>query len=140
MIRRLAVCVLVAAGVMLATPTAVRAHASLRSSTPSPGDLLDATPKRIELMFTEAVDVVPDAIRVVGAEGSPVAIGDVEQALGADSLTADLPTLRSGTYVIVWKAVSADAHPISGAITFSVGERSETRAGLVDDLLDSTLR
>jgi len=40
-------------------------------------------------------------------------------------LTVDVPdTLDAGTYVISWRVVSADGHPIAGALTFSVGRPS----------------
>ena len=42
-------------------------------------------------------------------------------------VTADLPDeLADGTYVVAWRVVSADGHPISGSLTFSIGAPSET--------------
>ena len=41
----------------------------------------------------------------------------------------------AGSYVVAWRVVSADAHPISGAYTFSVGEVTSTDPDLVADLL-----
>ena len=40
-------------------------------------------------------------------------------------LTVDVPdTLDEGTYVVSWRVVSADGHPVAGALTFSVGRPS----------------
>lgn len=37
-------------------------------------------------------------------------------------MTTTLPAhLADGTYVVAWRAVSADSHPVSGAFTFSIG-------------------
>ena len=43
-------------------------------------------------------------------------------------VTVDLPDaadLDRGTYVVGWYVLSADGHPISGSLSFSVGERSD---------------
>ena len=40
-------------------------------------------------------------------------------------LTVDVPdTLEEGTYVVSWRVVSADGHPVAGSLTFSVGQPS----------------
>src|SRR5207248_2879768 len=36
--------------------------------------------------------------------------------------------LADGTYVVAWRVVSADSHPVGGAFTFSVGKASATVA------------
>ena len=42
-------------------------------------------------------------------------------------VTADLPDdLDDGTYVVAWRVVSSDGHPIAGSLTFHVGAPSET--------------
>lgn len=38
--------------------------------------------------------------------------------------------LAQGTYMVSWRVVSADGHPISGAFTFSIGKPSATSAVL----------
>ena len=42
----------------------------------------------------------------------------------------DPASLGRGTFVLGWFVVSADGHPISGSLSFSVGERSEEVAGI----------
>ena len=37
-------------------------------------------------------------------------------------VTASLPALDPGGYVVTWRVVSADSHPIGGAFTFAVGD------------------
>ena len=36
-------------------------------------------------------------------------------------VTTSLPKLDDGTYVVTWRVISADSHPIDGAYTFQVG-------------------
>jgi copper transport protein len=50
-------------------------------------------------------------------------------------MSADVPDLRDGTYVVAWHAISADSHPVSGAFTFSVRSETATTPGLVARLL-----
>ena len=114
----------------------VSAHASLATSDPAAGAVIDEAPPEISLTFTESVDVVPNSIRLIAADGTVVDIGSVNQNLGAGSLTASLPDLADGTYVVAWKAVSADSHPISGTFIFSVGVATDVAPGLVDGLVD----
>jgi copper transport protein len=110
------------------------AHATLVSSNPTSGSVLDASPAEITLQFDERVDTVPGSIRMVTAAGDEVDIGRAEHRT-ASELAASLPQLADGTYVVAWKAISADSHPVSGAFTFSIGERTDTQPGLVARLL-----
>ena len=48
-------------------------------------------------------------------------------------LTVDVPdTLAEGTYVVSWRVVSADGHPVAGALTFSVGQPSSRRTATTE--------
>ncbi len=48
-----------------------------------------------------------------------------------------VPTgLPDGTYVVAWRVLSGDSHPIRGAYAFSVGEPTEDGQGLIERVLD----
>ncbi|MEO6159267.1 MAG: copper resistance CopC family protein, partial [Ilumatobacteraceae bacterium] len=113
------------------------AHAELESSNPSPGAVLDVSPPQILLTFSESVDPVPGSLRLVAADGSAVQLGAVRQNLGASTIAADVPSLADGSYVVAWKAISSDSHPVSGAFTFSVGAPTNADPGLVASLTNS---
>ena len=116
----LAIALALAAALGLATPA--YAHASLDTSDPAAGAVLDASPAAIMLRFTEAVGITDDALRLFDADGDAVVIGRPGRLAGSSSsLTAAVPTLADGLYVVAWRAVSADSHPVSGAFTFTVG-------------------
>jgi copper transport protein len=38
-----------------------------------------------------------------------------------------MPKLDDGTYVVTWRVISADSHPVQGAFTFQVGTAGSTR-------------
>ncbi|MDX3643680.1 copper resistance protein CopC [Streptomyces sp. MB09-02B] len=117
------------------------AHAALKGSDPVDGSVLDAAPRDVTLRFTESVSLLEDSIRVVDPENRAVDTGKPGRAGGrADTARVTLPTgLGDGTYTIAWRVISADSHPISGALIFSVGEPSATAAVLPDDLAEDPL-
>ena len=113
----------------------VSAHADLVEATPGNQSVLDESPPEIVLTFSEVIDPIEPALRVVDADGNDVDLGTADQSRGDNTLglTVD-ETLSDGTYVVAWQALSADSHNIRGAFTFSVGEATATRSGLVDEL------
>ncbi|MFM9587831.1 copper resistance CopC/CopD family protein [Streptomyces scabiei] len=126
---------------LLAGAGSASAHAALKGSDPADGSVLDVAPKDITLRFTESVSLLQDSIRVVDPENRAVDTGKPGRAGGrSDTASVTLPTgLDDGTYTIAWRVVSADSHPISGALLFSVGEPSATTAVLPADLTEDPL-
>ena len=74
--------------------------------------------------FDESVAIPPDALRLFDATGEQVEIGEPTHGASGTAITAVLPPLPDGTYVVAWKAISGDSHPISGAFAFQVGTSS----------------
>jgi copper transport protein len=131
----------VALVVVLAAPAS--AHATLLSTDPSNGGVYTTPPKAVTLRFSEPVEVSLGGIRVYGSDRERVVIGSPEHPNGAQSeVTASLPKLDDGTYVVTWRVTSADSHPVEGAYTFQVGPKatlSKGRAqGVANALLAST--
>ena len=56
--------------VLLASPAS--AHAELVASTPANGARLDQAPAKVEMRFTEAVNLIPGGIRLVDDAGASV--------------------------------------------------------------------
>ena len=58
----------------------------------------------------------------------PVDVGTPEHPGGdaQEVSVVDVPELEDGTYVVTWRVISADAHPVRGAFTFTVGTTSTT--------------
>ena len=103
---------------------AADAHAALVSSTPAPGSVLVDSPKTIELKFSEPVEMPQQAIRVFDANRNEIDVPTARHGASNDTVTTTLPALEEGGYVISWRVVSADGHPISAAYTFAVGQGS----------------
>ena len=138
--RAAAALVVVVAGLVIGTANA-SAHSVLLETAPSSGGTVAKPPKEIRLTFNEGVEAAPDAIRLFDSRGRQVAIGDTRHADGkAEVIAAPVTRIRDGSYVVAWRAVSADSHPVSGAFTFAVGTASagEDTRGLVSRLVDDT--
>jgi copper transport protein len=108
------------------------AHAALRGTDPKDGTVLKSSPRHVSLTFTESVGLLDDSFRVLGPDNQRLDVEDVQHAPeGSDTVRATLPPkLAEGTYVVAWRVVSADSHPVSGAFTFSVGKPSPTPPAL----------
>ncbi|HEY3669841.1 MAG TPA: copper resistance protein CopC [Acidimicrobiia bacterium] len=101
------------------------AHASLLSTDPSTGGVYDTPPKAVTLRFSEGVEVSLGGVRVYTGDRQRVVTGKPEHPNGQQSVVAtSLPNLDDGTYVVTWRVVSADSHPIEGAYTFQVGSKA----------------
>ena len=119
----LATASLVALAIVLVGVSPASAHAELVSTDPEEGAVLDAAPASVTLTFNEPVRLTSQEVAVYDAEGDPVASS--AEASGAEvAVTLPAADLADGTYVVSWNVLSGDGHPISGALTFSVGEPS----------------
>ena len=122
----LAAVALIALLVLSAGPAS--AHAMLVGSDPEADAVLAAPPSSVSLTFNEAITLVPDSVRVFGPDGSRVDEG-VAGHIHADGATAAVglrADLTAGTYLVSYRVVSADSHPIAGAYTFVVGHATRT--------------
>lgn len=111
-----------AAAIAFSTPAA--AHSTIIDSTPEAGEEIEATPEFFSITANENLADITGAgegfaLRVVVATTGEVA--------AAGPLTIDGPTLSTpgvpldgGAYLMQYQVVSADGHPISGEIAFTV--------------------
>ncbi len=117
----------------------VSAHAELLSSDPQPGAVLDSAPTHVTLKFNEDVEISLGAIRVFDGTGSSVNVSAARHPNGQGvEVEIDLPKLGNGSYVVDWRVVSADSHPVHAAFTFQVGPDSNLAAGLLDEIISSS--
>lgn len=101
-------------------PSQTGAHASLVSTTPGDGDHLEASPIEIVLEFSEPVGVVEGGTVLHSSQGESTPLSPANRG-SSIVIVLDDP-LQNDTYVLQWRVISADAHPIAGTVTFTVGE------------------
>lgn len=105
---------------MFAGAQAASAHAQLLSTTPENGAVLDQSPAEAVLTFNEPVQLVDGSIRLFPGDGVPLTL---DAHVSDTSVIAVFPAdADDGAYALSYRVVSADGHPISGAITFTIGD------------------
>jgi copper transport protein len=132
---------LAAFAALAAAPASALAHAELESTSPERGAVLAKQPAAVVFRFGESVEGNFGALKVFDAKGGRVDDGKVVHPGGRGSEVAVglKPNLPKGTYTATYRVISADSHPVSGGIVFSVGKAGAAGATVADLLAgDST--
>jgi copper transport protein len=115
---------------LLAAPAS--AHATVVGSTPVDGSRLKSAPSSVEIDFDQAVTIggAIAYLRVIDEAGRRVDTGSAAHPKGdASKITVSLRSgLGDGTYTASFRIISADSHPVAGAIRFVVGSGSFAEA------------
>jgi len=126
---------LMAALLVAATPA--RAHAVLESTAPDDGAVLMTSPSRIVLRFNEPVAPAGAGVRLFDATGAVVDVGSPEAAPASQVRVPIGRQLAPGSYIATWRVVSADGHPVRGALVFSVGDPAQVDADVMRQVFGS---
>lgn len=141
-LARLAALLLLAGAIVAATALPASAHASLLSTEPTPAGVYASSPSAVTLRFSEAVEVSLGGVKVFDARTEKRVANRPPQHPNGDGtyVTSDLPQLKNGTYVVTWRVVSADSHPVEGAFTFQVGPHASVQnaQGVATTLLETS--
>jgi copper transport protein len=115
--------VAVAAALALALPAGASAHAYLVRTVPAASGVLNTPPRTVQLTYDEAVEPRFAIISVTDASGRQQTTGPVRRSpANPDTLVAPLrPNMPQGWYLVYWRAISVDGHPVQGAFTYAVG-------------------
>jgi copper transport protein len=126
-LRRWSAAVGVLFGVLVALlpATPAGAHAVLERSDPNSGQLLQSEPGSVTLTFSEQVRPVAGKIRITGPDGKRADQGK-PTVTNHDLKIPLLAGGPEGTYLVSYRVISADSHPISGGFAYSVGKQTDT--------------
>ncbi|GAA1820491.1 copper resistance protein CopC [Planosporangium flavigriseum] len=99
-------------------PQTAWAHSQLRATTPAASSTVTAPISEVTLTFNEPVQqrfsiVVVDGPGGVNYSDGPVRVVD-------STVHQPVRPLRSGSYTVQWRVVSADGHPVEGSFGFTV--------------------
>jgi copper transport protein len=120
-VRRAFVLAVVVAGA-LALPAAAFAHAALLRTTPQASGTVNTPPKQVALTYSEAVEPRFAIVSVTDAAAHRVTAGAPRRSpTDPDTLLVPLERLQQGWYLVYWRVISVDGHPVRGAFTFAVG-------------------
>lgn len=107
---------------MLVMPFTVNAHTALTASSPVNGEVLAESPEELELSFGTVIE-----------EGSSMMLDGPKGKIELDEITIEgnvmkgslSEKLENGSYIILWKIIGEDGHPIEGEILFSLDGAAE---------------
>jgi copper resistance protein C len=117
-VRTVVVMLLAALALLLGAAPAF-AHARLIGSDPADGAGLDTAPQRVSLTFNETITPGFNTLTVVGPDGARYETGEVS-ADGPTVSIAVLPLGPAGRYEIGYRVISADGHPVTGRVAFTM--------------------
>ncbi|GIH12909.1 copper resistance CopC/CopD family protein [Rugosimonospora africana] len=103
------------------------AHAALIRTSPTQGAVVQQSPREVVITFSEMVAPVREKIKVIGPDGKRADRGN--PTISGDDLHIPLRSeTQRGTYVVGYRVISADGHPVGAAFTYSVGAPSQNTA------------
>jgi copper transport protein len=121
-IRGWSVVLYTATVVALSVPASASAHAYLVRTLPSASGVVNTPPVQVALTYSESVEPRFAIISVTDAAGHQVTSGSPRRSPSdADTLIVPLKKIPEGWYLVYWRVISIDGHPVRGAFTFAVG-------------------
>ncbi len=116
--RRILAILAISTVVWAAGATSASAHSGLTSSTPADGSVISEAPASISFTFDEELLPDADSISLNAADGTNVISAKVQPT--GNTVELPLPAdLQAGEYQAAYRVVSADGHPVTGAIGFT---------------------
>ena len=110
-----------ATGLFLTLQTHAWAHAFLDHADPKVGSAVTNSPTEIKIWFTQNLEPPFSTLEVRDAQGQEVDKKDAHLDDKDKSLfLVSLPQLPTGTYTVIWHAVSVDTHKTQGRFEFTI--------------------
>ncbi|WP_214722258.1 copper resistance CopC family protein [Exiguobacterium sp. s192] len=109
--------------VFVVQPFSVSAHTSLTNSNPEEGAVLKENVERIRLTFDAPIEKT-STLELKTAEGGTVPL-EKPLIIGNELSAVLKQELEQGTYLITWKLISEDGHPVEGTIRFEAKPATE---------------
>jgi methionine-rich copper-binding protein CopC len=103
---------------LLATNGAT-AHGLLDRAEPRVGNSVATAPSEVTLWFTQKIEASFSSVTVTNATGKRIDTG--KPRVSGNQMSISLTPGGNGTYRVIWRVLSVDAHTTDGNFTFQVG-------------------
>jgi copper resistance protein C len=114
----------IALAVVLLVPSAALAvrHLKLVRSEPAAGSRVSAPPAAVKLWFSQETQLAVTKVTLVPTSGPSVVLSGLSREPGKDApVVAPISSaLPPGAWIVRWRTVARDGHPIKGDIPFTV--------------------
>jgi copper resistance protein C len=125
---RVALAALIGAGFVVATAVPAGAHTAVEASSPKEDAKLEAAPSQVLLDFTEPIRTSVSRAIVQGPDGRRYESGAAQVA--GDKLVQPLRPLGApGLYLIEFRVVASDGHPLVGELKFTLTKPGPAAGG-----------
>jgi copper transport protein len=114
--------VVIAVAAAFVLPATAWAHAVIVRTSPAPSSVVNTPPPVVLLKYSEAVEPRFAVVSVTNAQGKQQIAGSPRRSsTDPTTLVVPLHRLPQGWYLVYWRVVSVDGHPVRGAFNFAVG-------------------
>lgn len=103
-------------GLLLATTGPAQAHITLVRTDPADGATVRTALRAVQLTFDEALQPPYSVVAVRGADGRAVGVGRAQ--ITGKVLRQPVRLTAAGRYLVTYRVISADGHPVSGQVSF----------------------
>ncbi|GAB3858145.1 copper resistance protein CopC [Micromonospora andamanensis] len=118
--------ILVALCAALGSAGPAAAHAVVVATTPQRDEVLGYAPREVLVTFSETIAVVPGRVQVLAPDGKRINVGEPEVRDRTVRIALRPSDRPLGTYLVSYRVISADSHPVAGSFTFAAGAPSAT--------------
>ena len=125
--RRFLAALILAVGLSVAVAGSASAHDVLISSTPVDGSTLQAAPSTITFNFDQPVQNYDPVIALIGPDGKHYESGTAQ--VNGNSVTGSVTSGPTGAYIASYRIVSADGHPVTGEVHFTLAAGATPATG-----------
>ncbi|MBM3263946.1 MAG: copper resistance protein CopC [candidate division Zixibacteria bacterium] len=108
---------------MSAVMQVLSAQTILRNGVPGSNDVLDKTPKRVTLFFTEKIDPAQSSLQVFASDSTRVDDGKPFCSENHKNMGILLRETGPGQYTVRWAIVAEQSGKQTGTYSFQIGKK-----------------
>ena len=123
------------AGLVALTPSVLLAHTDLATSSPANEAVLNKAPEKLELTFTEEVQLLK--VAVTNSEGAQELASFKPTATAQKTFAVPLSTLKQGVHTVNITYMGDDGHRVDKKVIFTVDATAHEAAGATHESADA---